>query len=72
VSRVLTARLRLIVPATLSTLAAPAVNRADIEGVCAETVCAELEGVCAYAQELPSPIANIAANTILSIFIVTP
>src|SRR5712671_3467770 len=56
---------RLIVPAALSIFATTAVNVA----VVAVTVTAV--GVCAEAQELPSPIANIAAITALPILIVT-
>src|SRR5882672_1845376 len=56
---------RLIVPAARSIFATTAVNVA----VVAVTVTAV--GVCAEAQELPSPIANIAAITALPILIVT-
>ncbi len=52
---------RLIVPAAVFTWATTAVNVA----VVAVVVTAELEAVCAYAQGLPSAIANIAANTVL-------
>jgi len=65
---------RLIVPAAGFTWATTAVNAAVVAVVvCAELGrdCAAVGAVCAYAQELPSPIANIAANTFLLIFIVT-
>jgi hypothetical protein len=55
------------VPAAVFTWATTAVNVAIV----AVVVCAAVRAVCAYAQELPSPIANIAANTFLPIFIIT-
>jgi hypothetical protein len=65
---------RLIVLAAMFTRATTAVNVAVVAVVvCAELGrgCAAVEAVCAYAQELPNPIANIAVNTIALIFIVT-